>query len=337
MQRSLKKLLVKLCPFKIANNRFLYASVATSLVIFLVGMFTLFSNDYESTCSIVRQRSAPKVKSSISKLLSSFSQSGIDIGTVAEFEPIEAELYSLVINRKDFIKDLMYSEFHFIGEDSLSTLYDYILKNNRISFVLFSKSIEYNLFEDNVYLMNVGFTQEEAFCASYIQKHLSYTYLPKSSVSLVSFRMPDQNAVAEITYRIVDILQEYLENMRKEYAEYGYQYAQTQKERSDSIHNEASLALARYQDSHHAVVLLLADVEREMLSANSTFTENWLTQTSKYYMNAYINLMEDLPPVVVVSRPTIPNSKNHISLFSLIFLSIIGGVTIGSLFIKSKK
>ena len=174
-------------------------------------------------------------------------------------------------------------------------------------------------------------------CASYIQKHLSYTYYPKSSVSLVSFRMPDQNAVAEITYRIVDILQEYLENMRKEYAEYGYQYAQTQKERSDSIHNEASLALARYQDSHHAVVLLLADVEREMLSANSTFTENWLTQTSKYYMNAYINLMEDLPPVVVVSRPTIPNSKNHISLFSLIFLSIIGGVTIGSLFIKSKK
>ena len=316
------------------KNRFYFASVLGCLTIFLSGLYSLFSNEYESSCVIMSQRKESRIKTDITSLINTFSEYDTDM----EYQPLSSKLYDKLLGNDFILRDLMYSEFVFSDSETPISLYEYILKKRHFSIILFPvKEEDVHNKVDKTILDGCYFTQEELFCLKYIKKHLLVSYLPKNGVSVISFRMSDQKAVTEITMRIVELLKVYLEQMRVYYSEEYYQLAEDRIKRSYDEFNDASLSLALYEDSHHGKITRLSDVDRSRLSAQYSFAEDQLIQSSKYYINAYVNMMEDLPPFIIISQPSIPNRKHRIDLLSLLFLSIIGGLTIGSLFIHSNK
>ena len=320
------------------NNRFVIVSVICGLIIFMIGLSSFLSDEYESSCVIMRQRKESRSKLDISSFFSSSSISQNDIESLMAFTPVHSVLYDEIIFGNNFLKELMYSEFVFSDSDKPISLYEYILKKRSYRHLMFSSKEQIkNNKMDMSFLDGCFFTREEVLCSNYIKKHLSVSYLPKNSVSIISFRISDQNAAAEITMRVVDLLNNYLEQIRLEYANEYYQLAENRIIQSKDELNEASLSLALYEETHHGMLTRLSDVDRQRLLAQYSHAEDNHIQSTKYYINAYVNMMEDLPPVFIISQPTVPNRKHHIDMLTLILLSIIGGLTVGSLFIKPNK
>lgn len=318
-------------------NRFFVVSICAFFFFFILGTLVFSSGEYESSCAIIRQRTTSKTKFNLSSLFSFASLTGFNDGAVGSFESIQPVLYPLVINSFDFQRDLMYSEFHFYGSDNKTTLYDFILDQHPRVFRFFSKNkpqVPTMIDESNRYYC---FTEEEKICSDYIQKHVSFSYSLKNGVSIISFRTTDQIAVAEITYRIVELLQSYLEAMRADYAEGYFRIAQSQITQSSAAFRNASLALARYKDSHHELLTNKYDVNKERLDFNYLIANSQFQKSSIEYINAYVDLMEDLPLVFTISSPFIPTSKSRVDLSTLLILSFVAGITVGSLFIQSKK
>ena len=201
--------------------------IKITAVFMVLGVFVaIFSpKEYSASCTIVPQTKSKSGGGSLSALA---SIAGISVGDIGGGETLSPLVYSNVMNNKNLLKELIYTPISFSEFDEPVTLLDYYTNPDYQKFSLMGTVKKYTIGLPGLILGAimkkdeepsqstggnsnlVTLTKQELACIKAIKAQTNILIEKKDGYISISSNMPEALAAAQVTERMVDLLQKYV-------------------------------------------------------------------------------------------------------------------------------
>ena len=162
---------------------------------------------------------------------------------------------------------------------------------------------------------------------------LSISVNEKEGFVLVSARMPEAKAAAELVSNAQKILQEYIIKFKLQKSKEQLKFV---KERYDEKENEFRIIqkkLASFRDRNQKITSALAQTKLEQLQSEHDLTYSVFVELAKQLETKRIKVKEDTPIFTIIDPISIPYERSFPKRGMIMLISMIMGVVVGAIII----
>lgn len=310
----------------------------------LFGLFiAIFSpKEYTSTCVFVPQTGT---KSSGGGLSSLAAMAGISLGDMSSSsETISPNVYPDLLNNMDFQKELMYTKIKFSKWKEPITLYDYYTNKDYATFNIVKSLKKYTIGLPNLLLTTItsnnssgssgtksinSFTGKEFFCSKKINRMLKMTLVDKKGYIILTSKMPESAAAAQVGDVTFKLLQKYITNFKIARAQASLSFIEQRYQEAKDEYERKQAAYAEFQDANRIISSKVIATKEEKLKNDYSLAFTIYTELAKQLEQANIKVKEDTPILTAVKPFSAPFEKTKPARFTILTIWTFLGVLLG--------
>lgn len=319
--------------------------IKLTAVFIVLGLFVaIFSpKEYSASCTIVPQVSKKGVSSGLSSLA---SMAGISLGDIGSGESLSPMVYGNVMNNTSLLKELIATPVDFAEYDEPITLLDYYtnpeykkvsvlgtIKKYTIGLpglllgAIFGKDDEDADSGAELDASLVMLSKEESDCIKVLKGSTGINIEDKKGYITLFANMPEPLAAAQVTERMVSLLQKYV-------TEFKVQKAAADNEFITKSYNEAKEAFmskqeqyAKFKDANRSISTAVAATRDEHLRNEYNLAYSLYSELAKQKLQSEIKVKEDTPIFTIIEPVTVPLEKSKPRrAMILVAFAFLGGV-----------
>lgn len=314
--------------------------VIATVVFAVLGLGVALISPPEYTASAIFVPQQPTAKSQMGSLSGLAAMAGINLnlGSASEITPA---VYPRILSSESFQLELMQTmlTFHATGPVSLYDYYSKFAKPSPLSYLLkYTAGLPGLLIKAMKGKQQAGssapgngiiqLTEDQLTVQKKLEEIIAIEYNDKDGYVTVSSRMPEALAAAQLTQRVLELLQEYITGFKLQKARVNLDFIQ---QRYDEVKKQAEQAqneLARFRDRNKNVATATAQTEIERLSNHYNLIYGVYAELAKQLEQARIQVKEDTPVLTVIKPVSVPaeRSGSARSLILIIWI-FLGGIT----------
>ncbi len=313
---------------KIWKNRKLVLKATGIFAAFGFMVAILSPNVYTAFCTMVPQTTEKKVSGNISGLA---AMAGINLGGLNTGEVLSPNVYPRIINNINFKKDLMYSKFHFEGINSPISLYEYYTDKRYSKFNLLGNIRKYTIGLPGVIIGAISskkedielnpqqhdttsvqtLSEKEERLSVIINSLISITLNNKDGYILLSSKMSEPLAAAELAQRTQELLQKYITKFKLEKVAKNLEFVENNYNEARKNFEDKQIELAQFRDANKSFSSSLAKTNEEKLLSEYTLLSGVYSELAKQKEQAKIAVTETTPILTIIEPVTVPTEKTE--------------------------
>lgn len=304
----------------------------------LVGLVVAFSIPKEYTTETVLAPETSASKGSLGGLSSLASLAGINVGSMADADAINPDIYPEIVESLPFVAELFPVGVETKNGKLRTDLYDYLLNHQRFpwwSMVLSApfKAVGWVVLqlrgeepaEGEVDLFRL--TPDENRVAEDLARRIEVVIDKKTSLVTLSVTMQDPLISATLADTVMRNLQNYVTDYRTNKARKDLEFTQQLHDEAQRDYYKAQQRYARYMDANQNVVRRSVRTEQERLQNEVTLAYNVYNQMAQQLQLARAKVQESTPVYAVVQPATVPlRAAKPSKMLVLIGFVFLGGV-----------
>lgn len=181
----------------------------------------------------------------------------------------------------------------------------------------------------------VYLTRDEMRTVEDLRKRVSADYDKKTGVLSVSAKMPDPHVAAAVGSAAVGALTDYITRYRLHKLEQDLAFMSGRYEDAKTRFNSALDDVAVFQDRNQNLARNLARTEGQRLQAEYDLAFSVYSSLATKLEEAKIKVQEETPVFQVLQPITVPLKKSEPRTLLILFLSLLGGLIVGSALVLS--
>ncbi len=321
--------------------------IKTTLIFMVLGLFiAIFSQkEYTASCTMVPQSAegGSKLGGSLGGLA---AMAGINLGSMGGSD-IPPTLYPKIVNSIPFQKELMNTPLSIEGEKEQVTfahyyeeihspgLFGYVKKYTIGLPGLIIKTIKggstlsgaegSGVEGQNGKLLSI--TEDEKELIEILSAQLSIEFDDKDGYILLSARMPQAKAAAQMVQKAQVLLQEAITDFKIQKAKDQLAFVEERYTEKEKEAKEAQQRLANFRDRNKNVTTALAQTEQERLTAEYNLVYDVFSELAKQLETQKIQVKEDTPVFTVIEPVSVPIEKSKPKrAIILVIWTFLGGI-----------
>ncbi|MGD9558774.1 MAG: Wzz/FepE/Etk N-terminal domain-containing protein [Mangrovibacterium sp.] len=316
--------------------------IIVTIVFAVLGLAVALISPTEYTASAIFVPQQAGAKSQIGSLSGLAAMAGINLnlGSASEITPA---VYPRILSSESFQLELMQTmlTFHATGPVSLYDYYSKFVNPSPLSYLLKytaglpgllvkamkGKQTAVSSAQGNGIIQ---LTEDQLSVQKKLEEIIAIEYNDKDGYVTVSSRMPEALAAAQLTQRVLELLQEYITEFKLQKARVNLDFIQ---QRYDEVKKQAEQAqneLARFRDRNKNVATATAQTEIERLSNDYNLIYGVYAELAKQLEQARIQVKEDTPVLTVIKPVSVPLERSgpgrSLILIIWIFLGGMAGI-----------
>ena len=325
--------------------------IKITAVFMVLGVFVaIFSpKEYSASCTIVPQTKSKSAGGSLSALA---SMAGISLGDIGGGETLSPLVYSNVMNNKNLLKELIYTPISFSEFDEPVTLLDYYTNPDYQKFSLMGTVKKYTIGLPGLILGAiikkeeqpsqspggnsnlVTLTKQELACIKAIKAQTNILIEKKDGYISISSNMPEALAAAQVTERMVDLLQKYVTEFKIQKASAEYEFISQRYDEAWNEYSKKHEEYAKFKDANRSFSTAVAATREEHIRNEYNVAYSLFSELSKQKVQAEIRVKEDTPIFTIIEPVTVPleKSKPKRSMILIAFTFLGGALACGLVF-----
>lgn len=333
--------LIELAARLWAKRKFIIKVTAAFMVLgLLVAVFS--AKEYTSSCVVVPQTGEKSMGGSLGGLA---AMAGISLGNIGAGETLSPKVYSKVMNNMNLQKELMLTEIDFENIDHPVTLLDYYTKEEYQKFSLTDIIVKYTIGlpfvilnairgeskEDSLLVTGssdlLTLSKDEQKCVRILRSKTNLTINDKDGYVSISASMPEALAAAQVTEKLIYLLQKYVTEFKLEKAKANYDFIKQRFEEAKDLYSQRREEYAKFKDANRNISSALAAIREEQIKNDYNLSYSLFSELAKQMVQAEIKVKEDTPILTVVEPVIVPREKSKPKrAMILIAFTFLGGV-----------
>lgn len=331
--------LIELAQKLWAERRLMLKVCGIAAVVAIIVAFSI-PKEYATTVTL-----APETSSNTAGGMSALAaMAGINIKSGNGDDALSPELYPDIVNSTPFLIDLFNVRVRSLDERIDTTLYNYMEKHQRRSWIgsVFSfpfRAIGWvgSLFkgeeeeeEEASYLKDglISLTPDENGIMGTIKNCITVEVDKETGVTTLTVLMQDPLISATVTDTVMHNLQNYITNYRTNKARHDLAFTEQLYAEAKSDYEKTQQEYARFVDSNQNIIRQSAMVEQERLQNEMNLAYQVYTQVAQQLQMAKAKVQEITPVYTVVQPATIPlkaaKPSKMLILIGFVFLAGLG-------------
>ncbi len=302
----------------------------------VVGLVIAFSipKEYTATVSLAPELNTNRTSSGLGALA---SMAGINLGSTQSVDAVYPMLYPDVVSSIPFMTGLFDVKVHTQDEDSLITVENYILEDQRQPWWNYVLSAPFRLIgmllpaddeeDEDHKLDNFHLTRDEYNLVQFLQGSINTSFDMKTMVVSIDVTTQDPMVSAILADTVVSRLQQYITNYRTDKARKDLEYALKINEEAKQDYYEAQQKYADFQDRNQGLAFQVAQTQRERLSNEVSLAFSLYNQTSQQVQMARAKVQETTPVYAVITPASVPiyasRPRKPMILIGFVFLAVV--------------
>ncbi|MDE7466782.1 MAG: chain-length determining protein, partial [Muribaculaceae bacterium] len=302
----------------------------------VVGLVIAFSipKEYTATVSLAPELNTNRTSSGLGALA---SMAGINLGSTQSVDAVYPMLYPDVVSSIPFMTGLFDVKVHTQDEDSLITVENYILEDQRQPWWNYVLSAPFRLIgmllpaddeeDEDHKLDNFHLTRDEYNLVQFLQGSINTSFDMKTMVVSIDVTTQDPMVSAILADTVVSRLQQYITNYRTDKARKDLEYALKINEEAKQDYYEAQQKYADFQDRNQGLAFQVAQTQRERLSNEVSLAFSLYNQTSQQVQMARAKVQETNPVYAVITPASVPiyasRPRKAMILIGFVFLAFV--------------
>jgi uncharacterized protein involved in exopolysaccharide biosynthesis len=311
--------------------------VIATIVFALLGLGVALISSTEYTASAIFVPQQPGAKSQIGSLSGLAAMAGINLnlGSASEITPA---VYPRILSSESFQLELMQTmlTFHATGPVSLYDYYSKFAKPSPLSYLLkYTAGLPGLLVKAMKGKQEAGssdpgngiiqLTEDQLLIQKKLEEIIAIEYNDKDGYVTVSSRMPEALAAAQLTQRVLELLQEYITEFKLQKARVNLDFIQQRYEEVKKQAEQAQNELARFRDRNKNVATATAQTGIERLSDDYNLIYGVYAELAKQLEQARIQVKEDTPVLTVIKPVSVPAERSGPSRSLILIIWIFMG------------
>lgn len=304
----------------------------------LAGLVVGFSIPKEYTTETVLAPETSAGKGSLGGLSSLASLAGINMGSMAESDAINPDVYPEIVESLPFVTELFPVTVETKNGKLRTDLYDYLLDHQRApwwSIVLSApfKALNWAVMqfrgdeEAGGPVDPFRLTPDQNDVAEKLGERIEVVIDKKTSLVTLSVTMQDPLISATVADTVMRNLQNYVTDYRTNKARHDLAFTQQLFDEAQQKYYDAQQRYARYMDANQNVVRRSVRTEQERLQNEVTLAYNVYNQMAQQLQLAKAKVQESTPVYAVVQPATVPlRAAKPSKMLILVGFIFLGGV-----------
>lgn len=304
---------------------------------------------YSTSATILPQmENTPEIGGNIGGLA---SMAGINLGSIMDGdEGIQPALYPRIINSYPLVNELINHEYEYSDESVPVSIYDKELNDSTLNVGAFLKkytvrlpwTIKKALVKDKFQIADpLDSTKKELIFLTKDERDLYYDISDRLSVSVddetrlvtINAAMEEPVLTAQVTSRIVDLLQEYIIEYKTGQARNNLEFIEARLSEKKAELEAARSALFTYRDRNRNVVEERTNIHFEELRENYSLASEMYGSLAQEKEQAELSVKKNTPAFSVIEPVQVPLEKSSPRRTLIMIVSIFLGVFLGVLII----
>lgn len=307
-----------------AKRRFIIKIVSVFIVL---GLFVaIFSpKEYAASCTVVPQSGEKSMSGSLGGLA---AMAGISLGNMGAGETLSPKVYSKVMNNVNLQKELINTVVNFEDIEEPVTLLDYYTNEKYSKPSVMGTIMKYTIGLPGVIIGAIKgepkenpllggnavtlatLTKEELKCMKILETKMSLNVNDKEGYVTISANMPEALVAAQVTERIMYLLQKYVTEFKIEKAAANYEFIKQQYNEAWEQYKEKQEEYAKFKDANRSITTALAATKEEQIKNDYNLAYSLYSELAKQKVQAEIKVKEDTPILTVVEPVIVPREKS---------------------------
>lgn len=307
-----------------AKRKFIIKIVSVFIVL---GLFVaIFSpKEYSASCTVVPQSGEKTMSGSLGGLA---AMAGISLGNMGAGETLSPKVYSKVMNNVNLQKELINTVVNFEDIEEPVTLLDYYTNEKYAKPSVMGTIMKYTIGLPGVIIGAIKgeptenpllggsastlatLTKEELECMKILETKMSLNVNDKEGYVTISANMPEALVAAQVTERIMYLLQKYVTEFKIEKAAANYEFIKQQYNEAWEQYKEKQEEYAKFKDANRSITTALAATKEEQIKNDYNLAYSLYSELAKQKVQAEIKVKEDTPILTVVEPVIVPREKS---------------------------
>lgn len=307
-----------------AKRKFIIKIVSVFIVL---GLFVaIFSpKEYSASCTVVPQSGEKNMSGSLGGLA---AMAGISLGNMGAGETLSPKVYSKVMNNVNLQKELINTVVNFEDIEEPVTLLDYYTNEKYAKPSVMGTIMKYTIGLPGVIIGAIKgepkenpllggnastlatLTKEELECMKILETKMSLNVNDKEGYVTISANMPEALVAAQVTERIMYLLQKYVTEFKIEKAAANYEFIKQQYNDAWEQYKEKQEEYAKFKDANRSITTALAATKEEQIKNDYNLAYSLYSELAKQKVQAEIKVKEDTPILTVVEPVIVPREKS---------------------------
>ena len=317
----------------------------------VIGVFVaIFTpKEYTARCVVV-----PETKGgafSASSLGGLAAMAGINLGGANGGEMLSPLMYDKLMNNIDLRKELMQTMINLDGYEEPITILEYYTNPKYLRTSILGTLKKYTIGLPSTILAAIrskpqkeevslpinspisAYTQDELRCIHAFASSFSVISDKKNGYVVISARMPEAYAAAQVVEAVQNLLQKYVIELKLQKAEVNYEYIKKRYMEAQVVFEKKQEEYAKFQDANKVLSTALSKAKEEQMRSEFNVAKDLFSQLTSQLVQAEMKIKEDIPILTVVEPVQIPLVHSKPQKSKVIFIWFILGVFVGSSFI----
>lgn len=315
-----------------AKRKFIIKIVSVFIVL---GLFVaIFSpKEYSASCTVVPQSGEKNMSGSLGGLA---AMAGISLGNMGAGETLSPKVYSKVMNNVNLQKELINTVVNFEDIEEPVTLLDYYTNEKYAKPSVMGTIMKYTIGLPGVIIGAIKgepkenpllggsastlatLTKEELECMKILETKMSLNVNDKEGYVTISANMPEALVAAQVTERIMYLLQKYVTEFKIEKAAANYEFIKQQYNEAWEQYKEKQEEYAKFKDANRSITTALAATKEEQIKNDYNLAYSLYSELAKQKVQAEIKVKEDTPILTVVEPVIVPREKSKPKRFMIL-------------------
>ena len=300
--------------------------------------------EYTASCVVV-----PETKGgafSGSSLGGLAAMAGINLGASGGGEMLSPLMYDKLIKNIDLRKELMQTPINWEEYEQPVTILDYYTNPDYAKTSVMGTIKKYTIGLPFVILNAIrgeqekkevalpasgpqlsAYTQDELKCIKAFAGQFSLMADKKNGDVIISARMPEALAAAQVAEAVKNLLQKYVIELKLQKAEINYDYIKQRYDEAKVVFEQKQEEYAKFQDANKVLSTALSKAKEEQMRSEFNVARDLFNQLTTQLVQAEMKIKEDIPILTVVEPVQIPLEKSKPQRAKILFVwCFLGGV-----------
>ncbi len=335
--------LVELAKLIWARRRFI---VKVTSIFFVLGLIIAFTSkvEYEATCKLLPESQEGSIPD-LGGLGGLAGLAGFDMSSLGGSSSgvLTPELYPEIVRSTPFVVELLHTPFYFEKLDTTisslqyfkyldkPSLFGYILGYTiglpgKIKSLFSSRTEDLVTSESNI----TRFSKEEWGLIKEYRERFSVSVEVETGIISVEAKLPDPNAVAQVTQTLIESLTERVINYKIEKLQKNLEFVKEQMVEAEQVYESRQKQLARFSDRNRNITTSMIQTEYQRLQNELNIAFEVYKGLATQLEQAKIKVKEETPVFTVLEPVRIPEEKNKPKRMLIVALSSIIGLFLTS-------
>ena len=172
-----------------------------------------------------------------------------------------------------------------------------------------------------------AYTQDELKCIKAFAGQFSLMADKKNGDVIISARMPEALAAAQVAEAVKNLLQKYVIELKLQKAEINYDYIKQRYDEAKVVFEQKQEEYAKFQDANKVLSTALSKAKEEQMRSEFNVARDLFNQLTTQLVQAEMKIKEDIPILTVVEPVQVPLERSKPQRARILFIwCFIGGV-----------